>query len=253
MRNLFILASLVLAGSLFSEDNTPQMPNLFPIEVQQCNFKGNKDMDDFMSHIDEWNDFLDAHSDSPYVGWVLTPHYRTASDFSFDFGWLGGSNTWESFGAIYDAWMEKAPKLAAKFDRVRSCDTQTIFAAQAVRQLPESSDQSGVLMVSNCKVLEGVTPIDIFQADAKWNAYLDSIGNEGGIFRWYPAIGAPSNLDYDFKYVLFAESMSTWGQSSGNFVNGGGIQVNDEIFGNLLSCDSARMYQSNYVRQINNN
>ena len=33
------------------------MPNFFPIEIQQCNFNGNNDMEDFMRHIDEWNDF----------------------------------------------------------------------------------------------------------------------------------------------------------------------------------------------------
>ena len=253
MKNLLIILTLTFNGIIFAEDSTPQIPNFFPIEIQQCNFKGNKDMDDFMSHIDEWNEFLDAHNDSPYAGWVLTPHYRTASDFSFDFGWLGGSSSWKSFGEIYDAWMEKAPKLAEKFDRVRSCDTQTVFAAQVIRQPSESSDRSGVMMVSNCKVLDGVNPMDILQADMRWNDYLDSTSNEGGIYRWYPAIGAASELEYDFKYVLTTDSMSAWGESSGNFVNGGGFQANAEIYGNLVSCDSARMYQSNYVRKVSSN
>tara|TARA_X000000368_G_scaffold94391_1_gene72242 strand:- start:399 stop:1172 length:774 start_codon:yes stop_codon:yes gene_type:complete len=248
-----VLLPLFLTFSihLLADDHIPQNPTFVPLEIQQCNFKDNKDMDDFMSHIDEWNNFLDKHSEHPYSGWVLSPHYRTASDYSFDFGWLGVSDSWSNYGKIYDAWLSEARKLGAKFDKVRSCETQTLFAATAIRSAQISSETgTGVLLVSNCQLNEGSTLMDLAEADAKWNNYLDSIDNKGGIYRWFPGLGAASNIDYSFKNVLVSSSMSEWGEGSDTFVNGGGLQTQTAIYGNIVSCDSARMYQSQNVRYV---
>ena len=73
-------------------------------------------------------------------------------------------------------------------------------------------------------------------------AYLDSQGSEGTIVKWYPGPGTPTNLDYSFKYVSLAPSMEAWGVNSESFVNNGGLLVQQEIFGNIVSCDSPRLY-----------
>ena len=44
--------------------------------------------------------------------------------------------------------------------------------------------------------------------------------------------------------------MSEWGEGSDTFVNGGGLQTQTAIYGNIVSCDSARMYQSQNVRYV---
>ena len=251
-KTLTLLLALSASFWLFSDDHTPEMPNFFPIEIQQCNFNGNNDMEDFMRHIDEWNDFLNEYSEYPYAGWVVTPHYRSAGDNSFDFGWLGGSNSWSSFGKIYDIWFEEAAALGAKFDKIRTCNTQTIFAAQVIRQSSPDEDSEGVMMVSNCSVSEGITPVDLAMADAKWNAYLDSNEGKGSIFRWYPAVGDSIEADYDFKNVFTASSMNEWGDGIGSIINEGGLLVQLEIYGEILSCDSPRLYQTNNVRSASN-
>ena len=151
-KTLTLLFAFSVCFWVYSDDHTPEMPNFFPVEIQQCDFNGRNDMEDFMKHIDEWNDFLNKHSEYPYAGWVVTPHYRSAGDNSFDFGWLGASNSWSSFGKIYDIWFEEAAALGAKFDKIRTCNTQTIFAAQVIRQSSPDEDSEGVMMVSNCSV-----------------------------------------------------------------------------------------------------
>ena len=62
---------------------------------------------------------------------------------------------------IYDIWFEEAAALGAKFDKIRTCNTHTIFAAQAIRQSSPDQDSEGVMMVSNCSVSEGITPMAV--------------------------------------------------------------------------------------------
>ena len=241
-----------LSFTIFADDHVMSSPTFVPVETQQCTFNGNKDIDDFMNLIDDWNEVLDSNEEYSYSGWVLTPQYRTESDFSFDFAWLGVSNNWSEFGGIYDVWLKEAGPLAAKFDKIRTCKTQTLFAGQTIRPAKESSDSGGVLLISNCTLSEGATLMDLAAADAKLNLYLDSINSEGGIYRWFPGLGSPSDASYTFKNVQSASSMLAWGKSSETFVNGGGLATQSSIYGEIVSCDSARMYFSNNVRDVRN-
>ena len=155
-------------------------------------------------------------------------------------------------GYCTDIWFEEAAALGAKFDKIRTCNTQTIFAAQVIRQSSPDEDSEGVMMVSNCSVSEGITPVDLAMADAKWNAYLDSNEGKGSIFRWYPAVGDSIEADYDFKNVFTASSMNEWGDGMGSIINEGGLLAQLEIYGEMLSCDSPRLYQINNVRSPSN-
>lgn len=228
--------------NIFSDDHVQQAPVLFPLETLQCNFNGNKDIDDLNKIKDEWNDFVQDNEDVSYASWIITPMFRSASDFTNDIAWLGVSPNWTAFGKAYDAWYDKAGDIAAKFDRVYTCDTQQLFAAQIIRQT-ESNSNNGIMMVSNCSLMNDATLVDIAMADQKWNAYLDSQDSEGTIVKWYPGPGTPTNLEYSFKYVTLTPSMEAWGESSESFVNAGGLMKQQEIYGSLLSCDSARIYR----------
>ena len=52
------------------------------------------------------------------AAWVITPLYRSASDFTNDIAWLGASPSWTAFGKGYQAWFEEAGRLAEKFNDV---------------------------------------------------------------------------------------------------------------------------------------
>ena len=237
--------------TLFADDHEMSVPNFVPLEIQQCEFADNKDMDDFLKLIPDWNELLDEYSQFPYSGWTVTPHYRTETNYTFDFGWLGVSDTWENFGSIYDVWFKNGSELAAKFDRIRTCKTQTIFGSQAIRPAKVRSE-TGVMLVSDCKLKDGITPMELAEADAKWNSYLDSIESDGGIYRWFPGPGAATDADYTFKNVITASSMTEWGKSSDTYVNGGGIQTQILIYGDMLTCDNPRMYQTSNMRDVRN-
>ena len=235
---------LTLSFNISADDHIPQAPYLFPLETMQCNFNENKDMDDLMKLQGEWKKFIEGNDEISYAAWVITPLYRSASDFTNDIAWLGASPSWTAFGKGYQAWFEEAGRIAEKFNDVYTCDTRQMFATQSIRQSENTSD-NGVMLVSNCSLINDATLMDVAAADQKWNAYLDSQNSDGSILRWYPGPGTPTDLDYSFKYVQPAPSMSAWGESSESIVNGGGLMKQAEIFGNIVSCDSARFYSIN--------
>mgnify|MGYP001017281716 FL=1 len=95
----------------------------------QCNFNENKDLDDLLKLQAEWNKFIQGNEEIAYAAWVITPLYRSASDFTNDLAWLGVSPSWTTFGKGYELWYQEAGKLAAKFNDVYTCDTRQMFAA----------------------------------------------------------------------------------------------------------------------------
>ena len=46
--------------------------------------------------------------------------------------------------------------------------------------------------------------------------------------------------------------MTEWGKSSDTYVNGGGIQTQILIYGDMLTCDNPRMYQTSNMRDVRN-
>ena len=241
---IFVLLASLSLSDLYADDHVMQAPTLIPLETLQCNFNGNKDVEDLYKIQDEWSAFVEESEDVSYASWLVTPMFRSASDFTNDIGWLGISPNWTAFGKAYDAWFDRAGKIAEKFDKVYTRDSQQLFAAQIVRQT-ENTSSNGVMMVSHCSLINSATLMDVTMADQKWNAYLDSQGSEGTIVKWYPGPGTPTDLDYSFKYVSLAPSMEAWGEGSESFVNNGGLLVQQEIFGNIVSCDSPRLYRIN--------
>ena len=109
---LFFAIFLAFSVNIHSDDHVSSNPVFVPVEIQQCKFANNKDMDDFLKLIPAWNDLLDEYSQFPYSGWTVTPHYRSGATVSFDFAWLGVSDSWENFGSIYDAWFVDGSELA---------------------------------------------------------------------------------------------------------------------------------------------
>ena len=240
---LILFLGVLFSFSIVADDHM-EAPTLIPLETLQFIFIGNKDVDDLYKLQEEWTSFVNENEDVAYASWLITPMYRSASDFTNDIGWLGVSPSWSAFGKAYDAWFDRAGDIAEKFNKVYTCNTQQLFAAQMIRQT-EGSGNNGVMMVSNCSLINDATLVDVAMADQKWNAYLDSQGSDGTIVRWFPGPGTPTNLDYSFKYVTLAESMEAWGEGSESFVNNGGLLVQQEIFGNIVSCDSPRLYLVN--------
>ena len=64
----------------------------------------------------------------------------------------------------------------------------------------------------------------------------------------FPGHGNPIDMTADIKISVWRPSLETYGRDADLYVNGGGRQMDDAIFGEIMSCDSPRMYAATLVR-----
>ena len=113
---------------------------------------------------------------------------------------------------------------------------------------PSEGPSSAVVSFNDCTLNEGVTPPDLMAAAAKWNAYLDQSEVTAAIAYHFPGHGNPQDMTADMKMSIWRPNLESYGSDADLYVNGGGLQASQAIFGDVMSCDSSRMYSATLVR-----
>ncbi len=60
--------------------------------------------------------------------------------------------------------------------------------------------------------------------------------------------GTPTDMTADMKISVWRPSLETHGRDADLYVNGGDRQMDDAIFGKIMSCDRQRIYAATLVR-----
>ena len=246
---LFISVLVSICSVSYADNHSP---TFYPIEVFGCKYNEDQGLDDLLRVAGEWNKWADNNFSKPYAAWVLVPGYVNSDSVTNDVAWVGISSSFEDLGTVQDEMASKGQRLQAKFDKVTTCKDHTLWGWEVTRQSPNPT-ADGVLTFSACTLNEGVTREDVMAADKKWNEYLDEINSNQGLSRWYPGSGTSSDITYDFLYVSGSSSNADWGKGADVFVNGGGALVQASIYGDLMTCDTNRVYGSTNVRPIPTN
>ena len=134
-----------------------------------------------------------------------------------------------------------------RFNEVWTCGWQSEAATILVRP-PTEGPSSAVVSFSDRTLNEGVAPADVMAASAKWNTYLDEQQVVASIAYHFPGHGNSTDMIADMKISVWRPSLETYGRDADLYVNGGGRQMDDAIFGEIMSCDSPRMYAATLVR-----
>ena len=257
MNQIFKVTLVAIFSFLFSltvfADNHIEAPTFVPIEGFACNYAPGKDMDDLMRVTKEWNDYVDD-SDVQYNAWIFSTYFYSEEETA-DFFWIGASPTWEELGKAQALMMEpRGLKINEKFNSVTPCNDHTNWGYQSVRDFQsEDGDNQGVSSIVWCSLSEGATYDQLLAADKKFNEYADSLNMKGGAGRWYPGSGIPSRFDADFLWSQDADNHVEWGKSVDQAVNGGGNQVFQSIYGDLMTCSNRAVYNVTGVRASQQN
>ena len=240
--------SLVLSSSVLADDH---QPTFIPVEGFGCNYAPGKDMNDLMRVVDEWNEYVDD-SDVQYSAWIFSTYFYSEEETA-DFFWIGASPTWEELGKAQALMMEpKGQRINSKFNSVTPCNDHTNWGYESVRDLKsEDGDNQGVSSIVWCSLTEGTTYEQVLAADKKFNDYADSMNMKGGAGRWYPGSGIPSRFDADFLWSQDSDNHVEWGKAVDQAVNGGGNQMMQSIYGDLMTCNNRAVYNVTGVRSNN--
>ena len=242
---VFLISTLVSFCSLSYSDN--HIPTFGPMEAFGCNFSENRDMNDLMRVVKEWNKYSDT-TGTNYSAWVLTPYYFNSSE-THDIYWIGFSSDFEEMGRASEVMLtEEGSKINDKFNSVVPCDEHSLWGTEVIRA-PKAPVGDGYLTISDCTLSEGANREAVLAADEKWNAYLDQQSAVGGIYRWYPGTGVSSTeFTADFLLASTTDSLQSWGKAAERNVNGGGNMVAVGLYGELMTCSDQRVYSAKNVR-----
>ena len=248
MKNWVTAAMAALMTIAISPVNAQSsMPQMGAAESWGCQMNEGKSAEDLMEVVDDWNDWADDNELNAYSAWILNPIFKADSDFVREAGWFGFTPNFTEMGKGLHAWMTKGQKLNARFNDVWTCGWHSESATMLVRP-PASNPSSAIVSFSDCSLKDGATPADLMAAAAKWNTYLDEQEVMAAIAYHFPGHGNPTDMDADMKVSVWRPSLETYGRDADIYVNGGGLQANNAIFGDIMSCDSPRMYAATLIR-----
>ncbi len=224
-----------------------QMPSLGSVEAWTCTMNEGQSMSDLMEVVEDWNDWSDDNEMDSYSAWVLTPIFNADTDFVDSGIWFGYAPSFTEMGKILQTWATKGGELNDRFNDVWTCSSHSEFATLLVRP-PTDGPTSAVASFSDCKLSEGSSTSDLLAAAAKWNSYLDENASTVAIAYHFPGHGNPVDMTTDLKISMWRPNLESYGRDADLYVNGGGFQASSAIFGDIMTCDSGRMYNASLVR-----
>jgi hypothetical protein len=248
-----ILAAIPLALSAWvtvnaqEEEDAP--PYVTPVDTFTCNYNDGKGPDDLKKAAADWNVWMDNQGTNNYGAVTLTPYYY--GDDSFDVGWLGFWTNQEAMGEGIDSYLTKGTKQAEGFSKVVTCDTHEHWATINVKKPKEGPPPDNfVLMFSNCTIGEDTEWEALKAGIDEAAAYMTEQNFGNGAWMMWRVFGGAGEPDWDFKWVTSYDNYTDFGKAYQHNANGGGRQKMNEIMGDMLDCDSARVYNATTVRRI---
>ena len=150
-------------------------------------------------------------------------------------------------GTIADEWLATGSKIQAKWDKVVDCPSYGfygVYEGRAASSDPEEGSQS-YWAISSCSFKEGKSGSDLAASDEGWNAFMDEQGHTGGVWRWWPGVGAPNSFEGDFLMNITYSSMAELGRITDARYE---ASNNGELPESILNCDNPRVYITESVR-----
>ena len=238
---------LMMTGIQSANAQQPGAPRPL-IEIYGCNFVGNNDMNDLLTVTARWNAWADRHEQTGYTAIILSPYFFSA-DLGYDAVWMGVYPDGATMGAGQSVWLAEGQDMQAEFDSVASCDTHQHFVGLVVHE-PEGGPPpatGGLIAFQNCKLHHGRRVPEAMAASTQWSEYLAEMGFEGLSGLLVPVAGETGDADYNFKRIFGFRDVAAYGKML-DIITSGGVTRANELFENLMDCDSNRIYVSNRVR-----
>lgn len=220
-------------------------PQYAALEGVFCNYKDRKGLKDVLSVASEMNEWATENMSIDYSAWVMTPLVNNATDFPYDYFWLGMAKDHQSLGTGLDEFITKGGEMQKKWDRIESCDGRNLMTGMVAHPYIPSSGESGpaFVQIQGCELNDGKTMADVMVADKKWSTYMQASEMPGGVLRWLPFAGDARDSTTDLYSVYVTETLADRGKAHDMMMKGGG-SVLQGTYGDVMTCDTPRIYQS---------
>jgi hypothetical protein len=223
-------------------------------EIYTCSYVNGSDYDDFSGAVRNWNRWMDEHNLTAYTGVALQPYYFSDA-LGADLVWLGGWTSGTAEGEHVSAWISDADAVIEGFNRVVECPAHSRWAMAELNPFDSEpgAGTTGMAEFRNCTLKENRTLNDAVAAFNEWFDFEAGLGVDTGHLMLVPIAGLASDDTYDFKWVIGFRSYAAYGAAADPMIQRGGAGRFDQIFENVMTCDSPRVYSMELERVSDQN
>lgn len=233
------------ASAVFAQDGGP--PQFRPVEMWVCNYKEDKDSDDFDDAMEK---LVESEGEQNYAAWTLNPYFvNPAQDFDLIF--LGAWPSGTAMGEAYTNYFANGSDASEAWEEAVDCPASIMYASYEIQPVPESADGADgdgtfILSVADCKVGHAVTNGQALGALERFNDYAVANGLTVATFAWFPVWGS-GETEFTFKLAQAFANVQHLGDTFQWFVDTAAYNVNDQMTAGVVSCDAPRIYTGNTV------
>lgn len=249
MKKILLLISAFISFNFLMADDH-QSYTTYTGEVLQCNLQDGKDVEDVLNMVKK--DWYALDYPVPYEGWVLTPTLFANNDGGYDLFWAGFTTNNTNMGASLDWFNANASKVFAKWQNLVSCASWShwdIFEARRpANELVEGD--TGYWAFHSCNFKDGKGVSDLRDNDAEWNKFLDGIGHDGGVWRWWAGGGSDTQNSTDYYVNISFSTMKDYGAYRDARMN---AMMTGSMPEQIVDCAAPRVYSANNIKAITTN
>ena len=206
-----------------------------PVEAFFCKFQPGKGMADLMPVAQRFAKWADQN-DSSYSAWILTPAFGQFTELP-QVIWLGANPTGNDMGKGQDTWRKSGGDLQKAFDSVIACGAHSVASSVPIN-VPDGNPGDGVVMFTQCSVDDDGDYMKVVAAHKQYSKAMRALGAKNSNWLFFPMIGAPAEMDFDYWGVSTFPSWSDFFAAYEIYVNGGGWQKGMELLNDVAECDS---------------
>ena len=251
--------SIAFTAASIAENHAPDAPEWGmgnPVEIYGCQFKDGVDgYKQAIKHANLVNDWAEEHGAfQNHVGQIMYPEFSDG-EYPSEFTWLGYWQNYEDYGADMDKRAEYGAELYVEADKfLEQCAHSEWGMWELFPAEGEWTLDNHVTEFSDCVYKDGKGDSDLLVANvafAKEMAAHGLTGAEIGAVQLWPRSGATPGLEnaISFKWITGYPTLSAYANFTNVWWNEGLIMKWNTLYGDIVSCDSGRVYRSQVMNR----
>ena len=244
----FLLTVFIFMGVNVIADGHESSYEPYKAEYYVGKLLPGKTMDDMVKWAMDWKEWADKSGMYDNYNVNLMVPYFINDGSTHDLMWYGRyPNSTEQFAGL-DYWVNNGQKLAAKLPLKNNL---VVEVWQRDVSVPEGEPgQTGYVMYQDCRLDEGVTGNDVYEAYYAYAKAARELGDNLGRKMMWPVTGTSEAWNYDFIVVMYANSLAEYGVNNDLFWDqiNGKLEENKALGEVGYQCYNRRSYTTMNIK-----
>lgn len=254
---LISLACIIATPLAIADDHSSSSPEWSagaPLEMYNCSFtegvNGYEQSQKFAATWNKWADENDAFES--HVAQLMWAEFSDG-DYPTEFAWLGYWDSYESAGKDMDIRSTNGDEMYAEANKFLENCAHSDWGAWVLVDGVDFTTQNHLTEFSDCVYKDGKDDDDLLVANLAYAEVLKERGFTGesmGMAQLWPRAGAPAGIGNapSFKWVVGHANFAAYSSFTNELWNEGLMRDFYRLYGDIIECDSNRVYHSQVIR-----